>query len=174
MSRMIVKSAAAAVGIAVAGGIATVGFIYSGIFDFRATSPHLPIVTWALHQTYQSSMEKMTADIHVADDLETPQRIAAGARLYKDNCAVCHGAPGSDLSAIGTGIYPEAPFLLKATRKNHPNQVFFVAKEGIKMTGMPAFGKSWSDDALWSVAAFLHAKRGISAADYVALAAAAQ
>lgn len=160
---------AAAVGICVAGAAGAIGFIYSGVFDFRATSPHYPVVTWALHQTYQSSMERMTENIAVAADLETPARVAAGARLYAANCAVCHGAPGVPLPAIGAGIYPEAPSLLKATRKNRPNQVFFVAKYGIKMTGMPAFGKTHGDDDLWALAAFLHKERGVSAEDYAAL-----
>lgn len=172
MNASIWKYAAAALGACAVAAAGTVGFIYSGVFDFRATSPHYPVVTWALHQTYQSSMERMTENITVAADLETPARVAAGAKLYAANCAVCHGAPGVLLPAIGAGIYPEAPSLLKATRKNRPHQVFFVAKYGIKMTGMPAFGKTYGDDDLWALAAFLHKDRGISAEDYTALIAA--
>lgn len=169
MRASIKTCAAAAVGICAVGAAGAIGFIYSGFFDFRATSPHYPFVTWALHQTYQSSMEQMTENIVVPTDLETPARVAAGAKLYAANCAVCHGAPGVPLPAIGTGIYPEAPSLLKATRKNRPHQVFFVAKYGIKMTGMPAFGKSYGDDDLWALAAFLHKERGVSADDYATL-----
>lgn len=169
MKTSVSKYVAAAVGVCAVGAAGMVGFIYSGLFDFRATSPHYPVVTWALHQTYQSTMEQMTANIAVAADLESPAGVAAGAKLYAANCAVCHGAPGVPRHAIGAGIYLDAPSLLKATRKNRPNQVFFVAKYGIKMTGMPAFGKSYGDDDLWALAAFLHKERGVSAEDYAAL-----
>ncbi|MCM2292807.1 cytochrome c [Allorhizobium sp. BGMRC 0089] len=169
MKRPILTGVCAIVGLCALGGAGTIGFIYSGLFDYRATSPHYPIVTWALHQTYQSSMESRTKDIAIPDNLETAERVSTGAGLYQQHCAICHGAPGMALDPIGKGIYPDAPNLLKATRKNHPNQVYYVAKYGIKMTGMPAFGKSFSDDTLWSIAAFLHKDKGISAADYATL-----
>lgn len=169
MNRNFLPWAAGVVGLGVVGALGAVGFIHSGIYDYRAVSPHYPIVSWALHQTYQNSMEARTKDIAIPANLETPARVAAGARLYAANCAMCHGAPGEKLNPIGEGIYPSAPFLLKASRKNHPNQVFYVAKYGIKMTGMPAFGKSFSDEDLWALAAFAHKDRGISAADYLAM-----
>jgi hypothetical protein len=48
--------------------------------------------------------------------------------------------------------------------------MFWVIKNGVKMTGMPSFGKTQSDQAMWQLAAFLSKERGISALDYDALA----
>ena len=103
-------------------------------------------------------------------DLETAANVQDGARLYAGDCAMCHSAPGESLGAIGRGIYPSAPDLLKASRKNHPNQMFWVIKNGIKMTGMADFGKSLTDQQIWDLAAFLHKERGVSAPDYAVLA----
>ncbi|MDO1584575.1 c-type cytochrome [Rhizobium oryzicola] len=169
MKRPLLTGVAAIVGLCALGTAGTFGFIYSGLFDYRATSPHFAVVTWALHQTYQSAMEARTDDIAIPANLETNERVLAGAALYQQHCALCHSAPGTKLDPIGAGIYPEAPNLLKATRKNRPNQVYYVAKYGIKMTGMPAFGNSFDDDSLWAIAAFLHKDKGISATDYATL-----
>jgi mono/diheme cytochrome c family protein len=107
----------------------------------------------------------------VPADLETAANVKSGAQLYSMNCAMCHAAPGTSLSPVGRGIYPSAPFLLAATRKNRPNQMFWVIKNGVKMTGMAAFGKSLTDQQMWDLAAFLQKDRGISAAAYAKAAA---
>jgi mono/diheme cytochrome c family protein len=116
-------------------------------------------------------MERDSAGITVPAELETATNVKSGAQLYSMNCAMCHAAPGTSLSPVGRGIYPSAPFLLAATRKNHPNQMFWVIKNGVKMTGMAAFGKSFTDQQMWDLAAFLQKDRGISAAAYAKAAA---
>ena len=112
-----------------------------------------------------------SANIQVPADLDVAANVAAGGQLYVQTCALCHGAPGMAPSPLRRGIYPAAPFLLAATRKNHPNQMFWVIKNGVKMTGMAAFGKSMTDQQIWDLAAFLQKDRGISAVDYAKLAA---
>nr|WP_224101207.1 cytochrome c [Paraburkholderia caribensis] len=99
--------------------------------------------------------------------------IRAGAELYRSTCAQCHGAPGETLSPVGQGILPLAPKLLSATRRNNPPIMFWVIKNGVKMTAMPAFGKTWDDKQIWQMTAFLNKGRGISAKDYAALSAGA-
>jgi mono/diheme cytochrome c family protein len=51
--------------------------------------------------------------------------------------------------------------------------MFWVIKNGVKMTAMPAFGKTWDDKQIWQMTAFLNKGRGISAKDYAALSASA-
>lgn len=169
MKKSLLKCGAAALVVLVVGVGGAVGFIYSGIYDFRATEPHWPIVAWALHKTYDSGLDSRAEDIPIPGNLETAANVQAGAKFYAAHCIFCHGEPGKPLNPIGKGINPPAPFLLKPTRHNRPNEMYYVAKYGVKMTAMPAFGKSFPDDVLWQVAAFLHAKRGISPADYAAL-----
>ena len=173
MTKPRIRTCAAICAAAVVAGVGgALAFIYSGVFDFRATVPHNPLVGWALHQTYENSLDRRTEDLPIPAKLESEANIQAGARFYAAHCTACHGEPGKPLDPIGRGIYPQAPTLLKASRNNHPNEVFYVAKYGVKMTAMPAFGNSFADKDLWTVAAFLHAERGIEPGDFTALVAA--
>jgi mono/diheme cytochrome c family protein len=156
------------IGVCVVGGAFL--FIQSGIYNVTAVMPHTPFVAWALHQTYQHSMERDSASIKAPANLEVAANVEDGAHLYVATCAMCHGAPGVVDTPLRRGIYPSAPFLLAASRKNHPNQMFWVIKNGVKMTGMAAFGKSFTDQQIWDLAAFLRKDRGISAANYAKLA----
>jgi mono/diheme cytochrome c family protein len=164
--RKCVTFLAAAVVAVVAGGL---GFIKSGLYDVSAASGHNPLVAWVLHDTYINSLHRYAKDVQVPTDLMTPANIQAGAHLYDSTCAYCHGAPGRELSPIGQGILPLAPELLSASRRNNPKLMFWVIKNGVKMTGMPSFGKTQSDQTMWQLAAFLAKGRGISAQDYTAL-----
>ena len=136
--------------------------MYSGVYDVSAMSGHNPLVAWLLHKTYLQSLHRHAAGIEVPPDLLTTANIEAGARLYANTCAACHGAPGQALSPIGQGILPLAPELLSPTRRNNPKMMFWVIKNGVKMTAMPAFGKTQDDQTIWDLTAFLYKGRGIS------------
>jgi cytochrome c553 len=138
----------------------------SGHVDVAATSQDNRFVAWLLHATYQHSLDLQSSAVVVPGNLLTPEHIQAGARLYDQHCVFCHGAPGVIPDAIGAGISPPAPRLLAAVRKNNPQSTYWVMRHGVKMTAMPAFGRSLPDDDLWNLAAFLRAGRGINAAHY--------
>jgi mono/diheme cytochrome c family protein len=157
-------------GAVIAIGAAGLGFIDSGVYDVSASSGHNPLVAWVLHDTYEHSLHRHAENIVVPADLVNEANVRAGARLYNSTCIYCHGAPGRQLGPIGQGILPLAPSLLAANRRNNPKLMFWVIKYGVKMTGMPAFGKTQDDQTLWQLAAFLEKGRGISAQDYDALA----
>jgi mono/diheme cytochrome c family protein len=137
--------------------------MYSGVYDVSATSGHNQFVAWLLHKTYLQSLHRHAAGIEVPPDLTTTANVEAGARLYASTCALCHGAPGKTLSPIGQGILPLAPELLTPTRRNNPRLMFWVIKNRVKMTAMPAFGKTLDDQTIWDLTAFLCNGRGISA-----------
>lgn len=145
---------------------AGLGFMYSGLYDVSAMSGHNPLVAWLLHKTYMQSLHRHAANIEVPPDLMTTANVEAGARLYASTCAACHGAPGQTLSPIGQGILPLAPELLAPTRRNNPKMMFWVIKNGVKMSAMPAFGKTQDDQTIWDLTAFLYKGRGISAQDF--------
>jgi mono/diheme cytochrome c family protein len=167
--KILVRGVVGLLAVGVCGVAAALLFIDSGIYDVTAMTPHTRLVAWAVHQTYQHAMARDSAGITVPADLETAANVQAGAHLYLETCAMCHGAPGMPPGPLRRGINPSAPFLLAATRKNQPNQMFWVIKNGVKMTGMAAFGKSMTDQQIWDLAAFLQKGRGISAADYAKL-----
>lgn len=162
---------AAAAATAAAGALVV---IYSGRYDVSAIPPHDPLVAWALHTTYEHSLHRHAQGIVAPPDLMSDANIAAGARRYAATCAACHGAPGEAPGPIARGILPAAPLLLGATRRNNPPLMFWTIRNGVRMTAMPAFGKTFSDRDIWQLAAFLKHARGISAADYVRLSGAAR
>lgn len=149
--------------------LTAIGYMFSGHVAVDATSKDNRLVSWLLHTTYQRSLDRQSASVVVPAHLATPEHIAAGAKLYAQHCVYCHRAPGVAPDAIGAGIAPQAPELLAASRKNNPQSTYWVMRHGVKMTAMPAFGKSLPDSELWDLAAFLHAAKGIDADHYAAL-----
>jgi thiosulfate dehydrogenase len=81
----------------------------------------------------------------------------AGAQLYKDNCAVCHGLPGQPQSAIALGMFPKPPKLTEGTgvSDDPPEETFWKVEGGIRMTGMPGFEKLLSPTQMWQVSLLL-------------------
>src|SRR5689334_446862 len=112
-------------------------FIYSGIYDVAASSPDSGLVRWVLATTQRRSVhraaESLEGRIRVPD-LKNPDLIRAGLVHYQDLCATCHGAPGVAISEIGQGLNPEPPELTRAG-DDEPEELFWVVKNGIKMTG---------------------------------------
>jgi mono/diheme cytochrome c family protein len=87
-------------------------------------------------------------------DLAAPQRVAAGGHLYDALCSACHLATGMKNTDLNRGIYPKAPQLAYGTNRS-PSEEFWIIKHGIKLTAMPAWGRTHDDAELWNVVAFL-------------------
>lgn len=85
-----------------------------------------------------------------------------GARVYREDCAVCHGLPGVQQSAISKGLFPEAPQLFrgKGVTDDEPGETYWKVINGIRLTGMPGFRQSLSERQVWQVTLLLaHADR---------------
>ncbi len=78
-----------------------------------------------------------------------------GIRIYKSNCAVCHGGPFKPISDVGLSLYPRAPQFLQDSPDMPDNQNYWITKHGIARTGMPAWDKSLGDTDIWTVVTFL-------------------
>lgn len=75
--------------------------------------------------------------------------------MFDDMCVQCHGAPGKDPSIVGKGLNPPPPWLPGTVQRWTRAELFWIVKNGVKMTGMPAFGPTHSDEDLWLLVAFL-------------------
>ena len=146
-----------------------VGYSFSGLQDVSAATPDNPALGWFLHNTFENSIKRDIAAVTVPADLETAANVRAGAMRYNEECIYCHGAPGQEPTGLAKGLNPPPPSLLAAERTNGPARMFWIIKNGVRMSGMPAWGKSFDDAKIWSLAAFLHQKHGISQEDYDAL-----
>jgi mono/diheme cytochrome c family protein len=143
-----------------------VGFIYSGAFDVAAAQPDNPLLDWVLVTTRNQSVNARLASIQAPSNLDNPDVIAAGAKLFGQRCIVCHGGPGVQRGDISQGINPGAPNLFRAGLHRRAERDFWFVKNGVKMSAMPGFGETHPDDDIWSIVAFLRIAPGMSAQDF--------
>jgi mono/diheme cytochrome c family protein len=85
----------------------------------------------------------------------TEENLVAGGKIFLNDCAGCHGIPGKPEEDIGNSLYPPVPQLPKVGTEYTEAQIYWVAKHGIRRTGMFANGKFVSDKELWTVAAYI-------------------
>ena len=87
----------------------------------------------------------------------TEPNLLAAARAYRDSCAVCHSLPGRGKTDIAKGMFPTPPQLLtgKGVTDDPVGSTHWVVKNGIRMTGMPAFDRVFNEDQLWQLSLLL-------------------
>lgn len=142
---------AAFVGILLLGAAA---FVYFGIYNVAADDPHTRLVYSLLDELRDRSIEVRAKNIAVPQDLSSPERIARGAGLYQEMCVSCHLGPGVEPSELSQGLYPQAPKL--AENSDHtPGELFWIIKHGVKLSAMPAWGKTHPDPLIWDMVAFV-------------------
>jgi len=131
---------------------------------FYFASGSAPVATSAPPMPFEKMMARMA--LHARLDKEMPKSVpisadegayTAGAQVYKQHCAVCHGLPGQAQTAIAKGMFPEPPVLLegKGVTDDSPGETYWKVAGGIRMTGMPGFGKTLSTTQMWQVSLLL-------------------
>jgi mono/diheme cytochrome c family protein len=86
----------------------------------------------------------------------SPEVWRSGLAHFKENCVMCHGAPGVEESEFGQGLNPPAPDLtLPSVQEMSDGQLFWIVSNGIRMTGMPAFSPTHKPEEVWKIVAFL-------------------
>jgi mono/diheme cytochrome c family protein len=152
-------------GLAIAG---TLAFLYSGIYDVAATTRDSALVHWALETGREESIESRAENVvpPAQSILKDPKTLRVGFDHYQEMCVACHGAPGIEASEARVGLNPEPPLLAKIANKVDTKEMFWVIKNGIKMTGMPAWGPTHSDDKIWAIVAFVKTLPNMSAKQY--------
>jgi len=85
----------------------------------------------------------------------TDENLIAGGKLYRSACAGCHGRPGKPFGGKRPILYPPIPELPVVGTEMSEAQIFWVAKHGIRRSGMFANGVWASDEQLWMAAAYI-------------------
>lgn len=153
--------------------LASLWLVYSGVYDIAATKAHARPVAWAMETTMENSVRERAAAAGPAPPMDSAL-FMTGVHHFQAMCVTCHGAPGQERSEIGEGLLPEPPALSKAVEEWTPAQLFWIAKHGIKMTGMPAFGPTHDDETLWAIVALVQRLPAMSPGQYEAYRAAAE
>ena len=149
----------------VAAIIIGLGVLYAGIFNVAADYPHAALTRWLLHTGMKESVRYHARDIKVPP-LDRPHMVMMGFRHYREMCVKCHLAPGVKSSEIRQGLMPRPPKLQRVVGGLKPAELFWIVKHGVRMTAMPAWGKTHSDDKIWAIVAFLEKLPNMTAAQY--------
>jgi mono/diheme cytochrome c family protein len=130
------------------------GYLKLGLVDIRADAP---VPRWVarllytgIHASVRRSVSKEQNPFPEGDDT-----LIAGGKLYLNDCVGCHGEPGKPPSEFGLTFYPPAPQFPHVGTGYSAAEVFWIAKHGIRRTGMAAQASSYTDQQLWTVAAFI-------------------
>ena len=142
--------------------------IYTGAYNVAASDQHADAVRWTLDTTMHRSVANRAGGVELPENV-SEELLAAGAGRYAETCAHCHGTPGGDPAEWSRGMRPEPPRLVEAAAEWTPEEIHWIISNGIKMTGMPAFGGNLAPDEIVSLTAFVSALPGLSADDYASL-----
>ncbi len=126
-----------------------------------ATEKHWSITEKIIEWVRESSIEARSKNLEVPP-LDNAELLLIGAVHYNAMCTTCHLAPGLKPTELSIGLYPQAPvFHLRESvddpvkKLEHIREYFWVIKNGLKMTAMPAWGLSHDDNSIWAMAAFV-------------------
>jgi mono/diheme cytochrome c family protein len=145
--------------------VAVAIFVFSGVYDIAAATPHWPITRWVMEQTRNRSIAMHAAGIKVPPGLDDPAKVAMGTAHFAAHCASCHGGPGVARSEAAEGLYPQPPDLARAAGHYTQAELFWIVRNGIKMTGMPGWSDH-SDEEIWATVAFIEKLPGMTETDY--------
>jgi mono/diheme cytochrome c family protein len=148
--------------------VGTFTFIYAGVYDVSATRPHWPVTYWVMETVRVQSVRARASDIKPPPWITEESRVVDGTEHFAGHCASCHGAPGVPRGDIANGLYPKPADLTNAAQRYTPGELFWILKNGIKMSGMPAWNDH-SDDKLWATVAFIEKLPTLAEADYAKL-----
>lgn len=145
-------------------------FVWSGVYNVAANVPHYKLTFWLLDEARGRSVAFHSKDL-VPPSLEDPKLVDLGFPHFHETCRLCHGAPGTTRLEFADGLYPSPPSLSSDDVQGdlHNAELFWVVKHGLKMTGMPSFGQTHTDEQLWGIVAFLRRLPNLSSKDYEAM-----
>ncbi|HVR82338.1 MAG TPA: cytochrome c [Luteimonas sp.] len=144
------------------------GFVWSGIYNIGADDTHTRPVYSMLQMMRERSISARASKLHPPPNLNDPALIRQGAGNYNSMCTGCHLGPGMEPTELSKGLYPAPPNFSKVGVLD-PSHHFWVIKHGIKASGMPAWGKSMSDEYIWGMVAFLQQLPKLNAEQYKAM-----
>ena len=129
------------------------GYMRLGLAEVRGDIPASRFETYLMRATVHASVRRNAPEVSNPVS-PSEENLIAGGKQYLGECAGCHGAPGKK-QKYPSGLYPPVPQLPIEGTEYTEAQVFWVAKHGIRRTGMFSNGLWDSDVELWRLAAFI-------------------
>jgi mono/diheme cytochrome c family protein len=166
MKRNLLWFAAGAIGIVVVVALGGLIFLKTGANGFSARSEPSSLETFAAQRARSMAMPAAAKNRPnpVAGSKEVMDEAMAH---WADHCAVCHGNDGAGQVEMGRGMYPHAPDMRKeSTQKLSDGELFYIIENGIRLSGMPAWGGGEDDEEdSWKLVQFIRHLPELSAAE---------
>ena len=146
-----------------------IGFVFAviifggGLYYYFAAGM-APVATADPPMPFERMLSHMALDAHIAKQSTSPSPVAAnetsylaGAQVYKQHCAMCHGMPGQQPTDYETTMFPNPPQLFrgKGVTDDPVSESYWKTANGIRLTGMPAFKSRLTDTQIWQVSLLL-------------------
>ncbi len=160
-----IKTILTVIGVLLLGSLGAALFVESGFYNIGADDHHTKARTGSHHAIAGSFDRSSLRGDQAATCESTPAMIKTGAEHYAALCVGCHLAPGLLKSDLRTGLYPHPPNLAQEDMQES-RRAFWIIKHGIKMSAMPAWGKTLEDAAIWDVVAFVRKMPNMTPEDY--------
>jgi thiosulfate dehydrogenase len=131
------------------------GYIELGLAPVATASAPLPFEKLITGIALDARVNKEAPKL--SPILASNEVYAAGARIYRNDCAVCHGLPGQEQTAIAKGEFPKPPNLFKGkgVTDDPAGVTYWKVANGIRLTGMPGFSGALSAEQMWQVSLLL-------------------
>ena len=142
-------------------------YAWSGMYNIAATEPHWTVTSSLIRILRDRSIEVHSKGIQ-APNLNDPKLKQIAFPHYHDMCRFCHGAPGYSPEEFALGLYPFPPKMTSGyiQKMFRDIEIFWIVKHGIKMTGMPAFGHTHTEEQMWGLVALAEEIPRMSAEQY--------
>ena len=131
---------------------------------YYVSAGYAPVGTAAAPLPFEKTITTMALNARVKTEAPattplpvTDENLVAGARAYSQYCAVCHGLIGQPETEISKGMFPKPPKLFggNGVTDDPIGETYWKIENGIRLTGMPAFRQSLSEDQIWQMALLL-------------------
>src|SRR6202795_1485693 len=127
-------------------------YVAGGSAPVATTDSDFPFEAFFAHKALNARIKKdMPKNVPIQPN---EANYVAGAELYKQHCAVCHGLPLAPKTSIATGMYPRPPLLFegKGVTDDEPGESYWKILNGIRLSAIPGFSKSLSETQMWQLA----------------------
>ena len=137
--------------------------VFAGLYFYFSTG-QAPVTTKSPEMPFEHKLAHMALDAYLnrmphpkPQVSEDEHSFLEGAKVYKENCAVCHGLPGEPETAIAKGMFPKPPQLFRGigVTDDEPWETYWKIDGGIRMTGMPGFHDQLGENRMWQVTVLL-------------------
>lgn len=130
-------------------------FVSFGLMPANADAQPPALEKWAARKSLHATIDREAPTAPNPVELNDAN-LVAGVKLYAANCAVCHGAADGEASNVAKGLYQRAPQLAKhGVEDDEDGENYWKIYHGIRLTGMPSYRATLTEDQIWKITLFL-------------------